>query len=243
MSEVKEVELSDLATLRERSRRVSDRLRRRLTGHLETLAPLMAPRHLLGEYVESAFRTRVAGADARFATLEERYREIGRRHFGLTDKLGAPLARLRHKPVLRALESRYTLADGGEVTLSSPVRWTLGFDTRYGLSNLLADQVEGVKPDPEALREFVVHSLLMWLVIDNAPGLQRLFSDLGYQVTIDTPPDIGGLPVVVVSANAPAYRPGDAVIAEVVRLSGKPVFEELIDIDRLDESGATSTDA
>jgi hypothetical protein len=47
-------------------------------------------------------------------------------------------------------------------------------------------------------------------------------------------PDFGGLPVVTLKAPLETFLPPDDFIVQVTRLSGIPAFQELIDLDALD---------
>jgi hypothetical protein len=52
-------------------------------------------------------------------------------------------------------------------------------------------------------------------------------------VSIEKTPLSGALPHVVLTADVPAFRPQDDLIRTVIKLSGKQVFEELIDVDAI----------
>jgi hypothetical protein len=83
------------------------------------------------------------------------------------------------------------------------------------------------------MREFVVHTLVVNLLIDKQPGLARLFEALRFPLSIGKLPGCGDLPFVLVSAAVPTILPPDDVIIESTEISGSDAFEEVIDVAAL----------
>jgi hypothetical protein len=83
------------------------------------------------------------------------------------------------------------------------------------------------------MREFVVAALAIESVLEKFPGLVRLLRDLRYEVQVEKCPALGDLPLVVVSACVPSFRPSDELVLATTRLSGVPAFIELIDLDAI----------
>lgn len=235
MTPVKEIELQQLGHLRNVSQKVSQHLQRKINDYLGTITPLLAPRKVLGQYMQSAFNDKVPGDDKNFAALEELYKQVGRDTFGLSAKLGTPLPNIPNKPEVYPWEYLYRL-EGEQpqtIRMSSPVRWVLGYSSAYDLARLLDDRLKGEQARPEALKEFLVYSLTLWMLVDKSPGLQALLRDLRFEVSCEKSGESGALPYVVLNAAVPSFRPQDDVIRTVIQLSGIPVFEELIDVEAL----------
>ena len=54
---------------------------------------------------------------------------------------------------------------------------------------------------PDDLAQFVVNALVMRAMIDKFPALTRLLVDLRFEVSVETPPGIGKLPIVKSGSN------------------------------------------
>ena len=234
MTPVKEIELQQLGHLRNISQKITQHLQRKVNDYLTTVTPLLAPRKVLGQYMQSAFNDKVPGDDKNFTTLEELYKQISRDTFALNSKLSTPLPSIANKPMVHPWEYLYTITDvQSQISISSPVRWVLNYSSAYNLSRLLEDRVKGEHARPDEVKEFLVYALTMWMLMDKSPGLQDLLRDLRFHVTFEKSAESGELPYVVLNADVPSFRPQDEVIKTVVQMSGHPVFEELIDVDAL----------
>ena len=235
MNEVKNIDLQDMTSLREVSQRISQYLNKVLSGHLKTLSPLFSPRKVLGEFMESAFKEKVPGADKIFARFEENYRNLCRDTFDIPSKLSTPIPNIKNQLESYPWSYMYKLEGGTVLNVSSPVRWVLSYSGGYNLSRLLENHLQGEKPRYDDLRDLLLKTLTMWLLIDASPGLRELMKDLRFMVSIETSQVSGGLPFVVISSPVPAFRPQDDLIRTVVQLSGRPVFEELVDIAGIED--------
>lgn len=117
--------------------------------------------------------------------------------------------------------------------MSSPVRWIINFRTNYTASqvkNVLAGRETA---RPEHLRQFVVNSLVLQLVLARNPGLVQLFADLRYELKSETANELRGLPLVTITSMLTSFRPADDLILAAVAFSGVPAFIELINVDAL----------
>jgi len=235
MDNTKEIDLEQMGHLRDASQQIVQFLNTRLSGYLTTLTPLFAPRKVLGEFMESAYRERVPGADKNFAAIEKRYKGIARETFGMPSKLGTPLANIKNQLEVYPLEYLHKLnGDNGQtVRISSPVKWVMAYASAYTLSDLLEQRVQGEKPESGDLKQLMLNSLTMWRLVKQSPEVARLLEDLRFSVSIETDSASGELPYVVLTSDVPAFRPQDDLIRTVTQLSGKQVFEELIDVDAI----------
>jgi hypothetical protein len=244
MDKVKEIDLEQMGHLRDASQRIVQFLNTGLSGYLTTLTPLFAPRKVLGEFMDSAYRERVPGADKNFAAIEKRYKAIARETFGMPSKLGTPLANIKNQLEVYPWEYLHQLGDDSNQTvrISSPVKWVMAYASAYTLSDLLEQRVQGEKPESADIKQLVLNSLTLWRLIDQLPSVVQLLGDLRFSVSIETNPASGELPYVVLTSDVPAFRPQDDLISTVTQLSGKLVFEELIDVDAITDMSDPFTD-
>ena len=235
MINTKEIDLEQMGPLRDVSQKISQILNARLAGYLATLTPLFAPRKVLGEYMESAFTQSVAGADKNFSEIEERYKSIAAEAFNISSKLGTPLPNIKNELEINPWEYLHQLGtDSSQVVrISSPVRWVLSYAGGYTLGDLLIQRTRNETPDVADVKQLVLNSLTIWKLIDLAPDIAQLISDLRFKVSIETASVSGLLPYVVLTSEVPAFIPQDELILTVIKLSGKQVFEELIDVDAI----------
>jgi hypothetical protein len=234
---VKEIDLEQMGQLRDVSQHIVRFLSNKLSGYLTTITPLCSPRMILGEFMESAYKERLPGADKNFAEIEERYKTIARESFGMPSKMGTPIANIKNQ--LEAYPWEYLYHLGGDsnqtVRISSPVKWVMAYASGYTLSDLLAQRVEGQKPDIGDVKQLMLNSLTLWKLIEKSPEIAQLLGDLRFSVSIQNSSASGILPYVVLTSDVPAFRPQDDLIRTVIQLSGKKVFEELIDVDGISE--------
>lgn len=232
MTNTKEIDLEQMGPLRDVSQKISQILNSRLAGYLATLTPLFAPRKVLGEYMESAFNQSVAGADRNFSEIEEQYKSIAAETFSISSKLGTPLPNIKNELEINPWEYLHQLGNDANqvVRISSPVRWVLSYAGGYTLSDLLIQRTRNETPDVADVKQLVLNSLTIWKLIDLAPDIAQLLSDLRFKVSIETTSVSGSLPYVVLTSDVPAFIPQNDLIRTVTKLSGKQVFEELIDV-------------
>ncbi len=236
MSRVKEIELARMAPLREVSQKIAKFLQQTLSSYIQPMSPLMAAHRVLGESLEGFQRERVPGADKAYASLENQFVQLCRNTFKFPHKLRKPLPAI--KTNLEVYPWEYLYEVGGDpnntITISSPVRWVLAYDNPYTLSSLIKAKLAGEKPQMEATKQLIINSVTMALTMERAEGIKQILADLRFPVSVATSPVSGNLPYVVVDAPVESYRPQDDLITTVIQLSGRPVFEELVDLDEID---------
>lgn len=235
MSRVKEIELPQMAPLREVSQKIAHALQQTLTGYIAPLSTLLAPQRILGEYLEGYQRERVHGADKAYAQLENHFVQLCRNTFKFPHKLHKPLAAIKTKLEVYPWEYLYQVGGNPDntVTISSPVRWVLAYDNPYTLSSLIKAQRANEKPAMEDTKQLIINSVTLAMAMERAQGIKQLLSDLRFPVSVATSQVSGDLPFVVVDAAVESYRPQDDLINTVIQLSGRPVFEELVDLDEI----------
>lgn len=212
---------------RKQTRMVSDLLKAQAADYLATLAPLVRPQPLFGEYLQGA--PRGSGRETQhhfkeFRTLFDAH--AGGRPFNLLNELEVPLNIINSTPELFPLEYDHALSDGGKVRVISPVRWVVGYAS-FDLSRFR--QVVG---DPNRsgseLHRFVLHYLMLFHCFSRAGGLGRLFKGLRFPINFQRLDDFGDLPFCVISSPVASTLPDDDVIRHSTEISGSRNFEELI---------------
>jgi hypothetical protein len=231
-TKVKEIQLEQLTGMRETSQKVSQTLHGILAGHLKTLTPLFTPRKVLGEYMESAFKDKVPGADKTFAKLEAKYKELCQAPFDIPAKLGTPVPNIKNQLTLQPWCYPYAIGDL-VLNVRSPVRWVLGYSAGYDLNRLLQSHMTKDKPSPEEVKTLLLTALTMAYLMEMSPGLKELLAGLNFTVSIEQSSVAGSLPFVVVAAPITSFRPQDEMMKVVAQLSGTPVFEELVDVEEI----------
>jgi len=71
-------------------------------------------------------------------------------------------------------------------------------------------------------------------MLKNFPSLKQLLQDLRYEVKIQKLEDLGGLPVVLLKAPVECFLPPDDFILQITQLSGISAFQEIIDLDAVE---------
>ena len=236
MTSAKEIDMKSMGNLRQASQKISSALRKRLNGYLQTLTPLFAPRKVLGEFMESAFKERVPGADANYIALEETFKILARETFDIPAKLSTPVSNIRNLLEIQPWEYRYLI--GGDtdrqVIITSPVRWTLSYAGGTTLSEVMRHQVSEEMLEAEDLKQFIVRTLTLNKLLETSPSIQQMLGDLRFPLSSETSKATGDLPLSVIGSDLATFRPQDELIETVTQLSGKPVFEELIDLDAIE---------
>jgi hypothetical protein len=227
MTNIREIEMQELTSLRSTSQQVSQLLRDCLVEYLETLGGLLTPGKVLGEHMEGHTGGRIKGADETRALVEQQFSRLCREDFSLAAVLPSPVPRIN--PRLKVYPWEYPHEIGGQtVTITSPVRWVIAYDLPYDLSHLLRSVAAGEKPQANQLKQLVINSLVMQIAMSRQRGLRRILGDLRFEVEEQTSSVAGAVPFVVAHAGLEAFRPQDELIETVTQLSGRRVFEEII---------------
>ena len=225
--------LQELPEIRRKTEAISQFLREQITTHLETLRPLLAPERIFGKLAGG--KTEVPGADSALAELKQLCRPFTSKPYDIPSEFDANWLAL----VGNALEIspwEYTHpVDGKIITISSPVRWIMGFRSNYTVSHLKNVLAGKEAPRPEFLRQVVVNALVLQLVLSRTPGLAPLFADLRYDLKTEKAADLAGLPVVTITSCLTSFRPPNDVLLAVTGFSGIAAFIELVDLDAVEK--------
>src|SRR5262245_5632781 len=152
-----------LLLLRKTTRALADFVRGQVKDHLATLAPLLRPKAVLGDYAGTPTKENVPGAEKAFKELQAAYETLAvAKPFGLSRELTAPLAMLSTTPELTPLEYSHRAQAGAEsktVTVTSPFQWVVtyaGFTPRRMRELLAARGRTG-----DELQQCVLHCLML----------------------------------------------------------------------------------
>ncbi|MBZ9556818.1 MULTISPECIES: hypothetical protein [unclassified Modicisalibacter] len=212
---------------RKQTRVVSDILKVQAADYLATLAPLVRPQPLFGEYLQGA--PRGSGRETQhhfkeFRTLFDTHASA--RPFNLLNELEVPLNIINSTPELFPLEYDHTLQDGSRVRVLSPVRWVVGYAS-FDLGRF-RQVVHDPNRSGSELHRFVLHYLMLFHCFSRAGGLGRLLKGLRFPLSFQRLDDFGELPFCVISSPVASTLPDDGVIRHSTEISGSRSFEELI---------------
>ncbi len=233
-----EFDIGRLLFLRKVTRAVSEHLVSELRAHLNTISPLLRPRRLLGDYIESSTPEPVVDSDKNFASLNEIYARAAGKPFELPRPLRPPL-----KPVGLGLEVwpweyRHVIKTPNAsrtITIKSPVRYVVSYGSGLSLSRLHQGVVGGEAQKPEDVREFVIRCCLIHTMLGKYSGIASLFHALRWEITTETLPDLGDLPLTVLTAPLQSMLPPDSLILESTEMSGMSLFEEVVNVDAVSQ--------
>ncbi len=224
--------LPRLLTLRKLTRAVTEILRGQMKEHLTTIAPLLRPKNVLGEYIKSNAREMVPNANLAFKDVQTLYETVAtNKPFLLAKELDAALDVMNTTIEITPMEYRYEAQTENQhkaLTVTSPLKNILTY-TGYAptkLKELLADRYR----QPEKVQEFIVHYLALHVTITRQPGLARMLEALHFPLTTMRLPEFGELPITCLAASITTIRPPDDVLIESTEFSGLDAFEEVVNV-------------
>jgi hypothetical protein len=228
-----EYTIQRLLVLRKLTRAVADLLRGQLKEYVTTLTPLLRPRAVFGEHIQSTRET-VPGQDKALADLQNTYKSLANtKQFNLPKELKTPLELLSASPELSPTVYAYDAKTDTEtkpIKITSPLKWVLNYSgfAPQRLQELIAGQ--GVIVGDE-LQQGVIHQLVMQVTASRQAGLAPLLGALRFPVSFGRLNELGDLPVTFISSVISTLRPPDQVIIESTEISGMPLFEEIVNIE------------
>lgn len=224
--------IQNLLTLRKVTRAVSDTLRAQMKEHLSTLAPLLRPKAVLGDYIQSSAKETARGGEKAFRELQSLYEALApAKPFNLTKDLSVPLEIASSTLEMAPMEYSHTAQTEREtktVNITSPLKWSLNY-SGFSLGRfreLLADR----NRKSDDVREFLIHYLVLHAVVSNQSGVTSILEALHFPITTGRLPGFGDLPVTYISSSISTMRPPDEVIIESTEISGSDAFEEVINL-------------
>jgi hypothetical protein len=232
----KDLDDEQFRKLRQNTDKITSSLDKRLKGHLDVLGPLFAPKKLLGAYIKSTTMEDMPDSDKAYAALQEQYAAICEKPFGLARKLTPPLPPISSK--LDATRFKYALKTGESedkaTTITAATRWIVSYRTDCPYTRLKAMLLGEETRQPDDMKQSLIDHLSLVVFLKRFPALTKLFLDLRYEVEIIKMEELGGLPVVLLKALMESFLPPDDFIVQVTQLSGIPAFQEILDLDAVD---------
>lgn len=226
-------DIERLLVLRKLTRAIADHLRGQMKEYLSTLAPLIRPRAVLGDYVQSSTRETSKIADSAFKDLQAVYDAVARNApFNLSSELKPPVeitsTALEMTPMEYSYEAQ-TERESKQVTVVSPLKWMLTYSgfAPGRLKELLRDRGRA----GEEVQRFILHYMVMHVVMQKQTGVTEILDALHFPVSNGTETDFGGLPLTYISSSISTVRPPDSVIIESTEISGMDVFEEIVRLE------------
>ena len=226
-------DIQKLLVLRRLTRTISDLLRGQMKEYLSTLAPLLHPKVVFGDYIQSSRKESVKGADKAFKELQSLYENVASaKPFLLSKELKPPLDITSSAIEITPMEYHHVMQTDNEsrtVSVTSPLKWVLNYSgfTPGRLSELLADRGRNA----DVVQSFVLHYLIMHIVVSKQTGIRNIFDALHFPFSTDYSQEFGELPLTFISSSVSTARPPDDLILESTELSGMAAFEEIINLD------------
>lgn len=232
MGEERDISLERLLKLRRATRALADDLEQELRGYLETLAPLVRPKRLLGDLIAGASTESYPDAEKAFAQLQELFGKVAERPFRLRPHLDRPVPAIRVRLEIHPWEELWDAPQGGRrLRVVSPLTWTLSYPGGCSLGSLRR-MLAGEEPrNDEEIRQFVLNGCILHLLLERSPGFGRLLRGLRFELDVQRPADLGEVPVPVLRSVLPSVRPPPQVMLDAAEMAGLSQFEEVIDPD------------
>ena len=228
--------IQSLLVLRKLTRVMAETIRAQMTEYLTTLAPLLRPQMVLGDYVQGGAKESTRRAEKAFKELQVLYETVAStKPFNLPRELATPIrfsasGGLEITPV----DYPHIVQSGSEsrtIIVRSPLTWVLTY-SGFPISRLPDLLKEKLRPGDE-LQLFVLSYLLMHVVTTNSPGLLNAFAALQFPITTHSAPEFPNLPITRISASVATTRPSDGVIVQSAELTGMDAFEEVVKVEEL----------
>ncbi|MGQ7246817.1 hypothetical protein ACUN9Y_05715 [Halomonas sp. V046] len=231
----REFDIESFIKLRKQTRVVGDLLHEQAMDYMATLALLIRPQLVFGEYLQGAPRGNGRDAQHAFKEFKSLFEATATAApFRLIQELEVPLDILSSTPQLYPYEYDVTLEGRSHpVRVTSPVRWVVGY------KGFELERFRQIIKDPNRstaeLFRFVAHYLMLFFCLNRAPGLGRLLLGLRFPVSFEKLADFGDLPFCVIGSPVSSHLPDDGMILSSTEVAGNHTFEELVDLADIQE--------
>lgn len=223
-----------LLVLRKLTRAIAEAVRTDVTAHLTTLAPLLRPQTVLGDFILGGVKENTRRAEQALKEVKEIYEAVApAKPFNLRRELTTPFnftnPGLELTPVdyvHNAVVTNGTRA----ISVRSPLTWTVSYSgySPSRLAEVLDARVRG-----EALQQFILSHIILHVVTKNQRGVMAIFDELRYPISSAKTPELGDLPLTRISVPIGTERPGDDIVVESAGLTGIDAFEEVVKVSDL----------
>lgn len=227
--------IESLLVLRKLTRAIAEAVRAQMTEHLATLAPLLRPKLVLGDYIQGGSKESTRRADKAFKELQALYEAVAAtKPFNLPRELTPPLNFPDLGLEITPVDYPHLVPSGSDertIVVRSPLTWVL---TYSGFApSRLPDLLKTKLRPGDDLQQFVLSYLLMHVVTTNSPGLMQIFDALHFPIASTTSSDFGALPITRIGVGISTVRPSDAVVLQSAELTGMDAFEEVVNVGDL----------
>ena len=224
-----------LLVLRKLTRAIADIARAQMTEYLATLAPLLRPKVVLGDYVEDGSKESTRRSDKAFKELQTLYEKVAAtKPFALPRELTLPLRLAGTGLEITPVDTPHVIQSGSDtrtIMVRSPLTWTLTY-AGYAPTRL-PELLKAKLRTSDELQQLVISYLLMHVVTTNSPGLMSALDALHFPVATTTVPEFGPLPITRIGVAISTTRPSDEVILQTAELTGMDAFEEIVNVQDL----------
>lgn len=232
------LDIPKLLKLRKSTNIISSYLGQTLQSHLTTLSPLFHPGLLFGEFISGNKHT-VKGSDASFKKLLKEYQSLRQKKqfYDKLDELKPPMDVFASALEISPYEYNYQANSNGEtktIRIISPMKWVLGYKNQgvTHLNELLNDRTNSRNSN---LKVCVMHHLVMHAICSKRNDIINLLSALRFEMFLEPSLAYGDLPLILVSCPIRTILPSDELIIQSTELSGSSVFEEVLNIEDINQ--------
>ena len=230
------ITMERLLVLRRLTRALETSVRTSVRAHVAALAPLLRPRPVLGDFVQSPGKeTPPRAPDRVWKEVEALYEAIApRAPFNVARDLRPPVDIPGTTLELAPLEYVHEPAGAGEarrITVTKPFEWIVSYSGAgpAALRELIADQ----NRDAAELQRLILVTLVLHVVLKQQAPVAALFADLRMPLETRRRPEFGELPVTVLVSAIPTVRPADDVLVQSTEMTGTSAFQEVVDLGGL----------
>ena len=233
-----DIDIPKLLALRKLTKKISSYIEQELTSYLGALAPSFHPRYLLGEHIQGVKQT-VNGSSETLKELLSVYQSIrkSKRFLNQLADMKPPLALFGKSLEITTVEYDYEATNETEtkvIRMRSPLRWTLAY-REQGLKTLRQLLAAPVRSGDTSLDVCVMHHLIMHFIASSENGATKVLEALRFKVNSEPSAQLGGLPLVYIASPVSTICPPDDLIIQSTELSGTSFFEEVVNIDDIDQ--------
>jgi hypothetical protein len=235
MAEDAGITRDQLRNLRRATRGVSVDLDKELKGFLETLAPVVRPKRLLGDLISGESTETYPDSQKDFSELQDLYKRVCERPFRLRPSLPKPIPAIRVRLETYPWEEVWEPPSGGQpLAIVSPFAWTLTYPGACSLHELRRMLAGEEAKDETKIQQFVLNGCILHMLIERTPGFGNILGGLRYDVETRRARDLGEVPIPVVCSVIRSVRPAADVMMDAAADAGVDQFEEVIDPRALD---------
>jgi hypothetical protein len=229
------ITMERLLVLRRLTRALEANVGAWVRGHAAALAPLLRPRPVLGEFVQSP------GRESPLRPPDRVWKEVETLYEAIAPHAPFHVARDLRPPVdipgttleLAPLEYVHDTAgpDTRRITVTKPFQWIVSYSGAGPA--LLRELVADKNRDAAELQRLILVTLVLHVVLKQQPAVAAVFADLRMPLETRRRAEFGDLPVTVLASAVPTIRPADEVVVQSTEMTGTSTFQEVIDLDGL----------